>query len=142
MSRLHCSIAWVKGNRAYLHCRYYCFSEDVSDPNGPKSYQVSRGRPLSLPPPPLSLLIPTHPSLLLHTSSLRVRTFRAWRRSSYLPQSSCARFGSCVKSVGRQSGGGRARKKEKKVPVSFVSYTVARIVADSLCTNGIPPPPL
>ena len=29
-----------------LHCRYYCFSEDVSDPNGPKSYQVSRGRPL------------------------------------------------------------------------------------------------
>ena len=43
-----------------------------------------------------------------------------------MPQSSSARPGSCVKSVGRQSGGGRARKKEVKV--SFVSYTVASIV--------------
>ena len=43
-----------------------------------------------------------------------------------MPQISSARPGSCVKSVGRQSGGGRARKKEVKV--SFVSYTVASIV--------------
>ena len=43
-----------------------------------------------------------------------------------MPQSSSTRPGSCVKSVGRQSGGGGARKKEEKV--LFVSSTVASIV--------------